>query len=180
MTKWASLFAAAALTASPSSAALVYYEFTLTTDAPYTGFGGGSAGDVFAGSFGFDDSLLTSPGAVFEPILSENAFFVNIDLNGSTFSTSTPGADFDRSALKFSQGELLDIYFEIITPGDDRLEVATDFAKPETFWLATEGAGGGSSGGASLGDSISFRIIPEPSSLTLGALAILGLLRRRR
>ena len=58
MKHWAPLLGLAILTITPAPAALVHYELTLTSNAPYTAFGGGSAGDIFTGTFGFDEALL--------------------------------------------------------------------------------------------------------------------------
>jgi hypothetical protein len=178
MTKWATLFAAAALTATPASAAVIVYELELVTDAPYTAFGGGPAGDLFVGTFGFDDSLVGSPEAVYDPILSENAFFLSIDINGTTFSTDTPGAILDNG-LRFMGGPLLDVFFDITNPNGDHLEVRTDFIDLSS-WSASDNASGSSAEGNTFGESVEFLLIPEPSSATLAGLAALILLRRRR
>ncbi len=177
MNKWASLIAAAALTATPSSAAVLVYELTLVADSPYTAFGGGTAGDTFVGTFRFDESLVGSPGPVFEPILSENAFSLSIDINGTTFSTASPGAS-SNNGLRFAGGPLLDVFFDMSNLNGDRLEIRTDFTDT-AFWKGTDSDGATTTGGRTFGESTEFVIIPEPSTAVLAGLAPLLLLRRR-
>lgn len=191
MTKWGPLVAAAAFAATPTTAAVLVYELTLATDAPYTAFGGGSAGDLIIGTFGFDDNLVGSPGLVSEtraqptdPILSENSFFLGVDLHGTTFSTATAGTIQDN-ALRFDGGPLVDVFFDLTNTNGDRLQVRTDSDPPPgesevTFWLATEGSDGSSVGGEAVPIAVVFSLVPEPTTTALAALSALALCRRRR
>lgn len=182
MNSWGALLGSALLTITPASAALVYYELTLTTGASYTAFGGGDAGEVFTGLFAFDESLLGSANPVW-PYLTNDDFFLEIGINDTTFSTEAPGTvpGQDSVRLRFEGGPLLDIYFDIANADGESLYVVTDGANPN-FWSAAETGGAPTVGGAPLPSSVQFTptTIPEPSSWALSALGSLILLRRRR
>ena len=179
MKHWAPLLGLAILTITPAPAALVHYELTLTSNAPYTAFGGGSAGDIFTGTFGFDEALLGGSGPAWQPVLSANAFYLTVDILGTRFSTTDPGAPLDN-ALVFGGGALIDVFFNLTNPAGDVLMIAT--TSVEESWSTTAAAGGTAPGGATFASSVEFAEapVPEPGTWTLGALGSLLLLRRRR
>ena len=176
----------ALLIAGPCSAALVHYELTLTTKAPYTAFGGGAAGDIFTGTFGYDDTLLgqliPTP---YGMLLSEGSIFLDLGIHGTLFSTSTPGASHNNGLLfpgtPIDGDALLDIVFEITNPNGDRLDIKTDPEGDPPFWEAKEGSSSPSMG-SDLPLSVQFsRIyVPEPSAWVLSAFGALSLLFHRR
>ena len=178
------LLGIALLAASPAPAALVHYELTLTTSAPYTAFGGGAIGDIFTGTFDFDDSWPTvswPPHHILRLLPDAAIVLVDIDINGTRFSTATPGATHDNAllfpGLPIDGSALLDVFFDITNPNGDRLQVFTSGA--EADWIATES---GSSPGPKLPLSVQFTQIqvPEPSAWALGVLGTLSLLFHRR
>ncbi len=177
----APLLGFALLTAGPATGALTYYELILTTDGPYTGFGGGPAGDIFTGTFGFDEGLLGSGGPVW-PYLSNNEFSLYLGIKGTEFSTAAPGTVIDDQSvrLRFDDGPLLDVFFDFTNATGDRIEVST-ISGFEAKWTASE-ASGLTAGGDTVSVSVEFNPIqiPEPSWWTCGGIAALTLLLRRR
>ena len=180
MNFWRAFLGFTLLTAGPASSALVYYELTLTTDAPYTAFGGGASGDIFTGTFGFDESLLGRTGPVWQAELAANDFFLHVGINATEFSTTTPGAS-PNNGLLFDGGTLRDVIFDIINPNGDQIEVTT-ISGTEAEWVATQASNGTTAGGATYPVSVQFAqtSTPEPSSWSLGLLGALGLLLHRR
>ena len=183
MNFWRAFLGFTLMMAGPASSALVYYELTLTTDAPYTAFGGGTSGDIFTGTFGFDESLLGGTGPIWQTELANNDFFLHVGINATEFSTTTPGAS-PNNGLLFDGGTLVDVIFDIITPNGDQIEVTTDSViNPfKTVWEATQASDSETAKGTTYPVSVQFAetSIPEPSSWTLGVLGTLALLLRRR
>jgi hypothetical protein len=172
----------ALLTVNPASGALVYYEVNLTTNAPYTAFGGGAAGEVFTGLVWFDDAVEPDEGPPGPTqILGREQTLYDFSFHGSSFSrTTTAAPDLDVAFLMLG-GAIQDILFlSIANPAGDILYISTESGADST-WSVTEAATGDTVGGASLlPASVQFAPIPEPAVWSLGALGSLLLLRRRR
>ena len=181
MKHWGFLLGLATITITPASGALVYYEVRLTTDAPYTAFGGGVAGEVFTGRVWFDDAapLIDGPPGPAD-ILGRDHILYDFSFHGSTFSRTTTAAPALDVAFLMLGGAIREILFNnIVNPAGETMRIRTE-SGVESSWTVTEAVTGDAFGGATLPSSVEFSPIPEPASWTLGALGGMLLFRRRR
>jgi len=160
-----------------ANAGLINYDVILTADSDFTAFGGGLSGDEFYGTFSIDDSLVGG-GIVSDPALTGSLLFFNLNIAGTIFSDAT-AVNFNN-ALRFNNGPLLDISFDLTNSNGDSLNVFTAF-EGTSRWSAFEASTQGEVSGNTFGVSVVFNktSVPEPSTLAIFALGIMGLASRR-
>jgi hypothetical protein len=159
-----------------ASAGLINYEVILTADSDFTAFGGGLTGGEFYGTFSIDDVLVGSSAPVSDPGLTGSLLFFNFDIGGTTFSDAT--AAIFNNALRFEGGPLLDIKFALTNSNGDGLFIVTSF-EDTSFWAAFDDSTQSAVIGNTFGVSVVFAEVPEPSSLAIFALGIMGLASRK-
>lgn len=114
-----------------------------------------------------------------------DGFYLNDQARGNTLalSYSTDGTNFTPVAnAGFESPGLADSSPSWITAISFTGDISVPVSDGGSFYLRFDGndsAGGGSRDEFAI-DNVSFNAVPEPSSVLLGSIALLGLLRRRR
>jgi hypothetical protein len=162
---------------SSAYAALINYDVILTADSDFSAFGGGLAGDKFYGTFSIDDSLVGG-GIVFDPGLTGSLLFLDFNIAGTIFSDIT--ALSFNNGLRFAGGPLLDISFNLENSNGDILNIFTAF-EGTSNWSAYQASTDSNISGNTFGVSVVFNkaTVPEPATLAIFALGIMGLSFRR-